>query len=127
MAASTPTILALVPDLFFLSRIRAAAEQHGVAVETVRRAERLVPRATEVAPTLIIVDMGIVDQDWAAAVRDLKANPATASVPLIAFGPHVDHESQTTARSAGADRVLSNSRFTESLPDLLDHYLHPHA
>jgi hypothetical protein len=42
---------------------------------------------------------------------------------VVAFGPHVDQESQTAARASGADRVLSNSRFTETLPDLLARYV----
>jgi CheY-like chemotaxis protein len=119
MTTTSPTILALVPDLWFLSRLRSAAEAAGLAVEVVRRVDRLAGRAAELAPVLIVVDMGIVGQDWAAAVTAVKADPTTAAIPLIAFGPHVDQASQAAARVAGADRVLSNRRFTERLPELL--------
>jgi CheY-like chemotaxis protein len=116
------TILALVPDLFFLSRLRAAAAGHGLTVEAVRWAEQLVERATRLQPALVVIDMGSDGQDWASALRALQAEPATAALPVIAFGPHVDRQSQATARAAGATRVLSNSGFTERLSELLADY-----
>jgi CheY-like chemotaxis protein len=123
MATAGPLVLALVPDLFFLSRLRAAAEARGAKVEVVRRADRLAGRAIEARPALVIVDMGTRGEDWAAAIRALRADPAGAALPVVAFGPHVDQEAQSEARAAGASRVLSNSRFTETLPDLLAGYV----
>jgi CheY-like chemotaxis protein len=116
-------ILALIPDLWFLSRVQAAAAERGARVVSVRRAERLAAAATATPPALVIVDMGTGTrgQDWAAAIGAVKALPGAA--PVVAFGPHVDAAAQAAARAAGADRVLSNSRLTETLPDLLARYL----
>lgn len=124
---SDRTIMALVPDLFFLSRLREAATSRAVTIEVVRRAERLAERASEVGPALIILDMGIVAQDWLSALQALRANPTTAQLPVVAFGPHVDQAAQAAARAAGATRVLANSRFVETVADLIDHYLPPVA
>jgi CheY-like chemotaxis protein len=123
MPADSPLILALVPDLWFLSRLRASAAEYGAVVESVRRAEHLAARAAAARPALVIVDIGTPGQDWAAAIRQLKQATATAAVPVVAFGPHVDHAGQAAARAAGADRVLSNRRFTEALPATLAGYL----
>lgn len=123
MPTDQPLILALVPDLWFLARLRASAAAYGATVEDLRRAEHLAARAAATRPALIIVDIGTPDQDWAAAIRQLKQAAATATVPVIAFGPHVDQAGQAAARAAGADRVLSNRRFTETLPALLAGYL----
>ena len=40
---------------------------------------------------------------------DLRARVPRAWV--VAYGPHVDHDAQAAARTAGADRVLPRSRF----------------
>lgn len=123
MSATSPTVLALVPDLFFLSRLRAAATGHGARVEVVRHPTDLAARAAALAPALIVVDMGSAGNDWAAAIRSVRDDPATAALPLVAFGPHVEGDNQAAARAAGATRVLSNSRFVADLPELLARYL----
>ena len=122
-SADAPVILALIPDLWFLSRVQAVAAERGARVVSVRRAERLAEAAVATPPVVVIVDMGTgtQGQDWAAAIVAVKAMPNAA--PVIAFGPHVDADSQSAARAAGADRVLSNSRLVETLPDLLARYL----
>jgi CheY-like chemotaxis protein len=123
MPTQPPLILALAPDLWFLTRLRSAAEAVGALVEPVRRAERLHERAAEARPALIVVDMATPAQDWAAAIRALKGDPRTAATIVVAFGPHVDAASQRAARDAGADRVLSNRAFTDAFPRLLADYL----
>jgi DNA-binding NarL/FixJ family response regulator len=123
MSDRPPLILALAPDLWFLTRLRTAADAAGAVVEPVRRAERLHERAADARPALIVVDMATPAQDWAAAIRAIKDDHRTAAVLVVAFGPHVDAASQRAARDAGADRVLSNRAFTDTLPRLLTDYL----
>jgi CheY-like chemotaxis protein len=41
--------------------------------------------ATKETPTLIILDMNMPGMDGFAVAQALKANPATASIPIIAF------------------------------------------
>jgi CheY-like chemotaxis protein len=122
-AGRTPVILAYETDLWFVSRIRAAASHLSVPVEIVRRVEHLPNRADIVQPALVLLNMAGADHGWVAAIAALKSSPATAAIPVVAYGPHVDATAQTAARTAGADRVLSNQRFTETLPDLLARYL----
>jgi DNA-binding NarL/FixJ family response regulator len=126
MSNRPPLILALAPDLWFLTRLRTAAEAVDAVVEPVRRAERLYDRAVEARPALVVVDMATPAQDWAAAIRAIKDDHRTAAIVVVAFGPHVDAASQRAARDAGADRVLSNRAFTDAFPRLLaDHLAGP--
>jgi CheY-like chemotaxis protein len=122
MTDSSPIILALIADLFFLSRVRTAAAAYRAPVTTVRRAEQLAAQARATPPRLVLIDMA-GDDDWEPAIRQFKADPDLAAIPVVAFGPHVDHASQARARLAGADRVLSNRRFTEALPAVIGQYL----
>lgn len=116
-------ILVLETDLWFLSRIRSAASAVGARIDNTSRIDQLVERAVARRPAVVLINMAMPGQDWVTAIRMLKAAAATAAVPIVAFGPHVDTEAQTAARMAGADRVLSNQRFTETLPEVLSRYV----
>jgi CheY-like chemotaxis protein len=57
--------------------------------------------------------------DVPALIARLKSDPETATIPVIAFGSHVNAEALRAAREAGADRVLARSAFVRDLPALL--------
>jgi CheY-like chemotaxis protein len=122
MPSQSPVVLALVGDLFFLSRLQSAAAARGARVERVSQMAEASARVAALMPALIVLDMVSAGEAWLEALRQLKDGPA-ADTPVVAFGPHVDTTSQAAARAAGADRVLSNSRLVQSLPALLEQYL----
>lgn len=111
------TIIAAVNDLMFGSRIRAAAQQAGVSAVFVRSPDELAAGAAQA--DLILLDLETRWLDAPASIAVLKADAATASVPIVAFGSHVDGAALLAARAAGADRVLARSAFVKALPDLL--------
>lgn len=111
-------ILAVVDDLFFLSKIRQTAQAAGVTVETVGPAE-LAGRAAERAPGGVLVDLNHRSGAAVEAVRALKAAAATAQVPVVGFFSHVQEELGRAARQAGCDRVMPRSAFSIQLPRLL--------
>lgn len=108
-------VVAVVPDLFFATRIAATAARLGVTLET-----PALPQALEVIrqrpPDLVILDLRA---DPLALARALKADPVTRNVPLIGFYPHVEGGLRTAALAAGVDRVLPRSAFTGRLAALL--------
>jgi len=106
-----------VPDLFFLSRIQAVSRQAGVAIEECPLA-RLIERCVAVPPALLILDLHATG-DPLAVVRTLKSDARTASIPIVGFYSHVDHELRRLALAAGVDHVLPRSAFTAKLPGLL--------
>jgi CheY-like chemotaxis protein len=114
---SAHTILAVVDDLMFGSRIRGAAQHAGVNVVFVRATADLLARAA--GAELVLLDLETRWLDAPAAITALKAAAATAAVPVVAFGPHVAADALTAARLAGADRVLARSAFVKLLPELL--------
>jgi CheY-like chemotaxis protein len=105
-------VVAVVTDLYFQSRISAAAR-------LAERSVRFVSAATALdsvnAYRLVLVDLdaGI---DPLAAVRRLRD---IDSGPIVAFGPHVNTDLRKAAREAGADRVLAKSKFVTELPKLM--------
>lgn len=111
--------VALVADLMFASRVRGAASAAGVEAVTVSSADRLLEEVRRRRPRVVLVDLETRNVDAAGVVARLKADPATAGTPVIAFGSHVNGEVLVAARGAGADRVLARSAFVRELPSIL--------
>ena len=114
-------ILLLDSDLFFVVKVRTTLQHAGYTVQTARTAadftRRLAPEAAEAAeaPALALVNTAIAGQDWRGAITAARA----ASIPVIAFGSHVDLETQQQAREAGATRVIANSKLAADLPGIV--------
>jgi CheY-like chemotaxis protein len=72
---------------------------------------------------LVFLDLGWRSGDALALARELRADPDLASIPLVAFGSHVQADRLESARAAGCDLALPNSALTAGLPDLLRRYL----
>ena len=112
-------IIAIVDDLFFAAKIRGTAEQTGVSLSIPRGLDAAVEAATSQAPALFICDLNSLKIDPFALGRRLKADPTTASIPLLGFFSHVQTDLQRQAVEAGFDRVIPRSAFARSLVQIL--------
>lgn len=110
-------VVAVVPDLFLATRIAVTAARLGITLETPAPQEALVAIRRR-PPDLVILDLR-APGDPLALARALKADPATRSVPVVGFYPHVEGALREAALAAGVDHVLPRSAFTARLPALL--------
>jgi two-component system cell cycle response regulator DivK len=115
----TRTVLAVVDDLFFASKIRGTAEQLGIAVRFARTADALTEAARRDLPSLIICDLHSQKIDPTELARQLKADDQLRSIPLVGFFSHVQTDLQRQAQEAGFDQVLPRSAFTRELTNIL--------
>ena len=113
-------ILALVDDLMFSSKIRATANQLGVAVAFVRSSETALAEMRKQAPSLVILDLNNPRTDPLGTVASMKADPALAGIPTVGFASHVQTEAIEAARLAGVGEVMARSAFAGRLPDILE-------
>lgn len=72
---------------------------------------------------LVIVELTPTRTDVCAAIRELRKNPETRHVPIIAYGDPADADSTAAATSAGATLVAGQSAILEHLPHLLEQAL----
>jgi hypothetical protein len=107
---AAPTTVALVRDLMFSSRIRATANDLGVAIRMLRDPRQL-PAA---GGSRLLVDL-----NQEGAIEAAEAWKQSTGGTAIGFVSHVDVETVNRARAAGVDQVVARSRFVEVLPELL--------
>jgi DNA-binding response OmpR family regulator len=112
-------LLAIVDDLFTRSRIDAAAGVAGVDVRYVGSFDEIRTASTERPARAVLVGMAATRRPWPDLIRQVRAEPSTRGLYVLAFGPHKNLELRAKALDAGADRVVANSAFTRLLPTLL--------
>lgn len=117
--AGSPLLLAIVDDLFVRSRIDAAAGVAGVEVRYVGSIDEVRAAVEDRPARAALVGMAATRRRWPELVRQIRADPATRDLYVLAFGPHKNLELRAQALEAGADRVVANSAFTRLLPTLL--------
>jgi two-component system cell cycle response regulator DivK len=84
----------------FLSR-RLARRGHEVALA--HDGEAGVARARETRPEVILLDMNLPVMDGWSAARELKADPSTSAIPIIALTAHALAGDREKALAAGCD------------------------
>ena len=112
-------VVALVADLIFAARVRAAAAAAGVAARTTSRASELPVLAGAAEVRLVLVDLDVRGADPVAVIRALRAQERSTPLRVVAYGSHVRTDLLGAAREAGADAVMPRSAFVRELPALL--------
>jgi len=115
--AAARTVLVVVTDLFFGTRIAETARSLGVTVALCRPDQAPAVAAMR-RPDLAIVDL-TASGDPAGAIAALRAAHETAALPVVAFYPHVETARRDAAQAAGATAVMPRSAFNSRLAALL--------
>lgn len=112
-----PSVLVVINDLLFQTKIRSTAATFGVDVHCVTTEHEALAVLDEHAPTLVIVDLNSVGEGAVEFVAMASAHPANPRV--LAYVSHVDQDLAEAATAAGADQVMPRSRFNVELPTIL--------
>lgn len=116
-------VLVVEDNLFNMELVTDLLEANGYAVWQARTAEEGLQRA-KLLPDLILMDISLPGMDGLTAIRSLRANPATAHLPVIALTAHAMRGDEETALGAGCDSYLTkpiNTRtFAQSLAEVLE-------
>lgn len=113
------TVLAVVDDMIFASKIRAVAQAVEVNVRFPRSRESAITDAKEMSPELIVVDLHSQRIDPLELARELKADAITRKSALLGFYSHVETQLRSDALEAGYDQVTPRSAFVRDLEKIL--------
>ena len=110
------TIVAVSSDLFLQSRITELAASLGVTARFVSDSEGL-KRTLEADAFLVVLDLSSTEYEPFIIIQLVKTS--WPSLRILGFFPHVKYELKTRAEKAGVDVVVPNSKFMETLKEML--------
>jgi CheY-like chemotaxis protein len=121
---TAPPLVLVVEDS---DAIRAAytilLEESGYAVAAAATGAEAVWLAERRAPALVLLDLGLPDMPGLDVARRLKANPATARVPVVALTGRDDPADRDAMLAAGCAAYLVKPVDTQQLLRSLPGYI----
>lgn len=103
----TPVVL-VVDDCPFVHRLlHARLRAESIRIESVERGEDAIPRATNINPALMLLDLNMPGMDGFEILRRLKDDPRTRDIPVIVLSGQDSAEDKVTAFDLGAVDFIS--------------------
>ena len=102
----------------------AVLQRDGFGVEVASSAEEARERLRGTTPELILMDLQLPGEDGLAFTRELKADPVTAGIPIVALTAHAmagDRERVIEAGCAGyVSKPIDTRTFSRQVRELLE-------
>ena len=119
MRPRRPRPLVLLAEDFEDARelYRDYLEFSGFAVETATNGREAIDQAIALQPDLILMDASMPVLDGWQATRELKANPATRHIPILALTAHAFDDARREAKSVGCDGFVTKPCLPDDLVD----------
>ena len=90
-------------------------EFSGFAVETAANGRDAIDRAVELQPDIILMDASMPVLDGWQATKELKKNPATKQIPVLALTAHAFDDAKKEAKAAGCDGFVTKPCLPDDL------------
>jgi len=120
-----PTILLVEDNILNLELVRDVLLTAGMRVVEARTAQEGLTAASELKPALILLDIRLPGLDGYAVLERLKANPATASIPVVALTAQAMVGDREQALAAGFTDYIPKPVDTRTLADRVRALLDP--
>jgi two-component system, cell cycle response regulator DivK len=103
--------------------VRAVLELEGHRVELAGSAPEALDLIRANPPDLILMDIQLPGQDGLSLTRDLKANPATSDIAVVALTAHAMTGDRELALKAGCAGYIAKPIDTRTFGSEVGHYL----
>jgi len=118
-----PRVLVVEDNPVNLELVAALLESEGCGVILAETADVSLRLAATERPDLIVMDIQLPGISGYEATRRLKADPATAGIPVVALTAHAMRGEETRAREAGFDAFLTKPIDTLAFREMLRRFL----
>jgi DNA-binding NarL/FixJ family response regulator len=127
---TTPLALIFYENLLIGNQLINRLRDLGYRAKPVRDLTKLPQLAAEEKPLVVVTELAGLADRVCAAVRAVRAQAATAHVPVLAIQSptkkRADKKVAEAARAAGVTLVASKSAYLAQLPQLLEQVLELH-
>jgi CheY-like chemotaxis protein len=117
------TILIIEDNPTNLELARDLLEASGFVVLSADEAEQGLGLASQALPDLILMDVSLPGMDGLSATRELKLNPATRHIPVVALTAHAMKGDEQSALDAGCAGYLAKPIATRDFVATLHRWL----
>jgi CheY-like chemotaxis protein len=121
--ADAPTILVVDDDLANLALAEALLQAEGFKVCVAMDARSTIALLKKCSPALILMDIQLPEVDGWELTRQLKADPATRDIPVVAVTAYGKPGDDAKARESGFAAFVSKPVSTRALPDVVRRHL----
>lgn len=118
-----PRVLVVEDNPVNLELVTALLEEAGCTILTAETAGAALQLVASERPDLILMDVQLPGMTGYEATRRLKADPATAAIPVIAITAQAMRGEEATARAAGCDAYLTKPLETQAFRELLRRFV----
>ncbi len=116
MKSPRPLLILLAEDFEDARELyREYLEFSGFAVKTAANGRDAIDLAIELQPDLILMDASMPVLDGWQATRELKANPATRQIPVLALTAHAFDDARQQAKAVGCDGFVTKPCLPDDL------------
>jgi two-component system, cell cycle response regulator DivK len=116
-------ILVVDDNEFNLALTCAVLKRAGYEVEAVGSGEAALAAIAEHRPQLVLMDVQLPGRDGLDLTRDLKAEPATAEIPVVALTAHAMRGDDEAALAAGCAGYISKPIDTRTFASEVGRFL----
>jgi CheY-like chemotaxis protein len=106
-----------------LKLLRVLLSKEGYQIRTAESAEDALAVLKEARPHLILMDIQLPGMDGLDLTRQLKADPDTRDIIVLAVTSYAMKTDQEKALAAGCNGYVTKPIDTRALPDLVRRYL----
>jgi CheY-like chemotaxis protein len=117
MTRARPQPLVLLAEDFEDARelYRDYLEFSGFSVKTAGNGREAIEQAIALLPDLILMDASMPVLDGWQATKELKKNPATKHIPILALTAHAFDDARQEAKEAGCDGFVTKPCLPDDL------------
>jgi two-component system cell cycle response regulator DivK len=121
---SNGRVLLVEDNLDNLELVQFLLERSGYEVIAARTGREGLDIARRDLPDLVLMDLSLPEVDGWTAARELKSDPKTAAIPLIALTAHTLPGDRKRAIDSGFDGYLSKPINIQTFPQIIAAAIH---
>jgi len=114
------TILVVVSDVFFYTKLRDALKPQGYLLEKARTQDEVSEKAGALRPAAVILNINDEMLDAFKALEALKGDDRSKTIPVLAFANHEEVDNWRRAQQLGVAKIVSRNEFSARTLQLVE-------